>query len=555
MEKDAEDVVVSGECSASTDDLDSLPQRCMGKDTEDAVVSCECRASADDLISSDCKAAPCVKERRTSGGAPPHHLSCPSRSLPSAASASSCRTLQPPEAAVIEARNRQGEDVPSTIRSFAVLNDPKLSMAPGFVSDAEIQHLLELAEACQGWVPSVVWRGGDARSRKSDSFMLRSAQTPVVEAIELRVAAFAGVPVEHVERLNLLRYTPDQFYSVHHDGRSRPKTVFIYLNDVEEGGETRFPRLGIQLKPIKGCAALWSNLLPNGCMDSRMEHEGLPPKRGLKYALNCFICRTQRGAANEWPGLENTGNVMESWWTRSSVGVREIRELSFRKLAEAHLPPEDFRALAGNAADPEEAAVQEGEREGRGISMIEICNSPWISIIPGLLDPCEVCSILSLCKNRPEQEWQLAHRDPRLGTSETVPLASFAPEHAREVVERFAELLGVDPSSVEEPDLERFLPGQFVFERHGGMQRSHSAVVYLTEVPSSLEDGMTDLKHTTFQFRPDLAGTAAVWRNHLSNAEGERLDDRLRLTEMPFERARYHVTCHVRMLPPTAACI
>ena len=37
-------------------------------------------------------------------------------------------------------------------------------------------------------------------------------------------------------------------------------TFFLYLSDVEEGGETAFPVLGISVKPKKGKALLWPSV-------------------------------------------------------------------------------------------------------------------------------------------------------------------------------------------------------------------------------------------------------------------------------------------------------
>ena len=54
-------------------------------------------------------------------------------------------------------------------------------------------------------------------------------------------------------------------------------TLFLYLNDVEEGGETRFTRLNLDIKPRRGRAVLWPNVLnedPN-VKDFRTEHEAL----------------------------------------------------------------------------------------------------------------------------------------------------------------------------------------------------------------------------------------------------------------------------------------
>lgn len=436
-------------------------------------------------------------------------------------------TLSPPEGAAPES---------GKLKAYVVLPDPKLALIPGFIRDDEIAHLLQLAEEAQAWVPSVVWRGGDASQRKSDSFMLQSAQTPVVESIEQRAAAVAGVPVGQVERLNIVRYKPGQFYGAHHDGRNRPKTVFIYLNDVDAGGETRFPKLGVQVKPLKGCAVFWSNLHEDGSMDWRTTHQGMPPKSGYKYAVNAFICKVSRGAANEWPGHENTGYTMDPWWARSSVGVREIRELSLRKLAEHHLSPADMAVVLGTA--DASAAVEE-----RAMSIIEVMAQPWIGVMPGFLEPDEVQYIRAACMKRP-QGWTVPHADEEQGTSSCLPLAAISQEYADILAERLADALDVELKRVEPLVVERYLPGEFTCARHAGAKRSHSVLVYLDEVPAGSEDGITDFKHATLQVRPDLAGSALAWRNRLTDSSAA--DTRLLHTETPLSgMSRFHVMCHI----------
>jgi prolyl 4-hydroxylase len=62
-------------------------------------------------------------------------------------------------------------------------------------------------------------------------------------------------------------------------------TVFLYLNDVEEGGETHFSRLNITVQPKRGRVVIWPSVLDHdpSLEDWRTRHEALPVKRGIKY--------------------------------------------------------------------------------------------------------------------------------------------------------------------------------------------------------------------------------------------------------------------------------
>mmetsp|Transcript_18402 Transcript_18402/g.25943 ORF Transcript_18402/g.25943 Transcript_18402/m.25943 type:complete len:325 (+) Transcript_18402:32-1006(+) len=106
-----------------------------------------------------------------------------------------------------------------------------------------------------------------------------------------------------VEPLQLVRYlNPNAFYKVHHDhgdfyGKEdlehRPWTILVFLNDVEEGGHTSFPKLDLEVKPRAGDAIAWSNVLVDmpTTADPDMVHAGEPPKReGIeKYAVNIWF--------------------------------------------------------------------------------------------------------------------------------------------------------------------------------------------------------------------------------------------------------------------------
>lgn len=123
---------------------------------------------------------------------------------------------------------------------------------------------------------------------------------PTFQAVRSRISELVGVPWVNSEHLQLLRYERGQFYREHHDQIAprdsawgpRLYTFFMYLSEVEEGGETSFTKLGpLTVAPRKGRAILWPSVLSNDTFvtDDRTYHEALPVVKGLKYAANFWI--------------------------------------------------------------------------------------------------------------------------------------------------------------------------------------------------------------------------------------------------------------------------
>jgi len=65
----------------------------------------------------------------------------------------------------------------------------------------------------------------------------------------------------------------------------------MYLSDVEAGGGTDFPTLGITVEPKKGRALLWPSVYNSDPLasDNRMRHQALPVEAGTKFAANGWI--------------------------------------------------------------------------------------------------------------------------------------------------------------------------------------------------------------------------------------------------------------------------
>jgi prolyl 4-hydroxylase len=130
---------------------------------------------------------------------------------------------------------------------------------------------------------------------------------PIVEdlamrLVQLRIARSARMELTHAEHLIVLRYLPGEEYRPHRDYRptsslqndqpqagNRARTICVYLNDVEAGGETEFPIGGIRVKPQAGRAVVFDNLHPDGRPDENSLHAGLPVKRGEKWLATLWL--------------------------------------------------------------------------------------------------------------------------------------------------------------------------------------------------------------------------------------------------------------------------
>ena len=197
----------------------------------------------------------------------------------------------------------------SGIRKEQLRTDPYLCVLRNFMTRKECQHIIRLAK---GRFKRSGVQASKSSSRISDvrtsySAHLGRSEDDIVAAIEARAAKICGYPVENMEPLQVVRYQPGQFYKAHYDyfvpgaagtesalrrGGQRHVTFFVYLNDLhrnDTGGHTKFPKLGLSVKPECGAAAHWWNIKSDGSVDDRTFHAGEPPVRGVKYGLNIWF--------------------------------------------------------------------------------------------------------------------------------------------------------------------------------------------------------------------------------------------------------------------------
>jgi len=136
--------------------------------------------------------------------------------------------------------------------------------------------------------------------RTSSTASLHYFRDPLYLAVDKRITDLIGLNPFLAEAMQSQKYEIGQFYKEHHDFFTpfskeyetyctwmgqRTWTAMLYLNDVEEGGETFFKHLKLSVKPKRGRLVAWNNLYSNGIPNLKTLHEAKPPISGPKYVI------------------------------------------------------------------------------------------------------------------------------------------------------------------------------------------------------------------------------------------------------------------------------
>ena len=127
-------------------------------------------------------------------------------------------------------------------------------------------------------------------------------ETPVVAALERRIAKLVNWPLENGEGLQILRYGPGAEYKPHYDyfdpaepgtatilkrGGQRVGTLVIYLNNPTKGGGTVFPDIHLEVGPRQGNAVFFSYERPHP--STKTLHGGSPVVEGEKWIATKWL--------------------------------------------------------------------------------------------------------------------------------------------------------------------------------------------------------------------------------------------------------------------------
>jgi prolyl 4-hydroxylase len=136
----------------------------------------------------------------------------------------------------------------------------------------------------------------EARSSHGTFFSLN--ENELIAKLDKRIATIMNWPIENGEGIQILNYKIDGEYKPHFDyfpptdsgskphlnkGGQRVSTLIMYLNDVEEAGETVFPKIGLSITPKKGSALYFEYCNGQGQVDPLTLHGGNPVAKGSKW--------------------------------------------------------------------------------------------------------------------------------------------------------------------------------------------------------------------------------------------------------------------------------
>lgn len=188
------------------------------------------------------------------------------------------------------------------LREEVVFLKPRIVIFRDCLSDKEMNKVKELATPRLRRATVQNSETGQletANYRVSKSGWLKDEDDSLILQISQRARRLANLTLDTVEELQVVNYGIGGHYEPHYDfARKQEKNAFepwrgnrimtfiCYMTDVEAGGATVFPEIGVRLLPSKGSCAVWYNLQKNGEGDYDTRHAACPVLTGSKWVCN-----------------------------------------------------------------------------------------------------------------------------------------------------------------------------------------------------------------------------------------------------------------------------
>jgi prolyl 4-hydroxylase len=194
-----------------------------------------------------------------------------------------------------------------TVGVISRVSVPEVIVLEHVLTDAECDALIELSRPKLSRSTTVDRDTGGTQiiaERSSEGTFFLRGENALVASIEKRLSLLTGMPIENGEGLQILHYGLEGEYKPHFDyfepkeagsaahlrrGGQRVSTLIMYLNDVDAGGETIFPDIGLAVAARKGGGVYFSYCDAQENLDPRTLHGGAPVKRGEKWIATHWL--------------------------------------------------------------------------------------------------------------------------------------------------------------------------------------------------------------------------------------------------------------------------
>ena len=184
--------------------------------------------------------------------------------------------------------------------------DPLVGVRDNVISPIECAYLIELAKPHIKRAGVVLDEGyKESDGRTGSNHWLKYDEDDVVKSIGQRISDIVGLPLAHAESMQIIHYGPEQEYRPHFDafnlslpkgqraakwGGQRLVTALVYLNTVEAGGATQFPKLGVTVPAHPGRMVIFHNTTQDISGPHPLSlHAGMPVEAGEKWAFNMWF--------------------------------------------------------------------------------------------------------------------------------------------------------------------------------------------------------------------------------------------------------------------------
>ena len=152
--------------------------------------------------------------------------------------------------------------MPLELKRTVYCEDPLVFTIDNYLTDEECDHFINISkDKMQRAVVSDNKKGYVSAGRTGSNHWVAHNQDKITKSVGERIAKEIGHPLENSEKYQVIHYGKTQEYRRHYDswehdysekslrcmkyGGSRLMTALCYLNDVEEGGGTGFPKLEV----------------------------------------------------------------------------------------------------------------------------------------------------------------------------------------------------------------------------------------------------------------------------------------------------------------------